>query len=269
MNESQEKQFDFGRNWETYSLRVLDEERLAEARTSLEELIGAERIRGCRFLDIGSGSGMFSIAAAQLGAQEVVGVDVNRLCVEVAQGNAFRFCREGSVPRFVAGSALDQEKLLSLGRFDIVYAWGSLHHTGRMYRAVEVAAGSVAQGGLFVIAIYNRHFTSRVWRWIKWFYNHLPSFGRRMMAYVFAAIIFVAKFAVTFRNPLRKRRGMSFMVDVVDWIGGYPYEYASRGEIEEFVTRLGFSLEKFVPAPVPTGCNEFVFRRRQTKDDGR
>ncbi len=259
MNSQDERQFDFGRNWQDYSLRVLDEGRLADARRSLEELIGAERIRGRRFLDIGSGTGMFAIAASQLGAHEVVGLDINPLCIEVAQGNAFRFCRDTVVPRFAAGSVLDQDRFATLGRFDEVYAWGSLHHTGNMYRAIEIAAGAVAPGGLFVIAIYNRHFTSRIWRAIKWFYNHLPSFGRRIMAYIFAVVIFLAKLAITWRNPLRKRRGMSFMVDVVDWIGGYPYEYASRAEIEPFVTRLGFSLEKFVPAPVPTGCNEFVF----------
>ena len=266
MNGTEGKSFDFGRNWEKYSLRVLDEKRIVQARKSLEELIGSERIRGARFLDIGSGTGMFSIAAARLGAQEVVGLDVNPLCVDVAHDNAFRFCREGLQPRFVVGSALDQEKLLSLGPFDIVYAWGSLHHTGRMCRAIELAAGCVAENGLFVIAIYNRHFTSRVWRWIKWLYNHLPSFGKAAMAYFFAAVIFCAKLVVTRRNPLRKRRGMSFMVDIVDWIGGYPYEYASREEIEEFVARLGFALEEFVPAPVPTGCNEYVFHR---PDDGR
>jgi 2-polyprenyl-6-hydroxyphenyl methylase/3-demethylubiquinone-9 3-methyltransferase len=136
-----------------------------------------------------------------------------------------------------------------------------------MYRAIELAAGSVAPDGLFVIAIYNRHFTSRAWRWIKWLYNHLPRFGKWMMARLFAAVIFCAKLIVTRRNPLRKRRGMSFMVDVVDWIGGYPYEHASRAEIEEFVTRLGFALEKFAAAPVPTGCNEFVFHKRGSSAD--
>jgi 2-polyprenyl-6-hydroxyphenyl methylase/3-demethylubiquinone-9 3-methyltransferase len=54
---------------------------------------------------------------------------------------------------------------------------------------------------------------------------------------------------------------MDFGYDVVDWIGGYPYEYASIDEITGFVTRLGFIDERVIPAQVGTGCNEFVFRR--------
>ena len=74
-------------------------------------------------------------------------------------------------------------------------------------------------------------------------------------------MIFIAKFLVTRRNPLAKERGMDFWFDVVDWVGGYPYEYARPEEVEQHVTRLGFTLRERVSATVPTGCHEFVFER--------
>ena len=256
-----ETRFEFGRNWEDYSRRVLDEERLAEATRSLEALLGSGALAGKRFLDIGSGTGLFSIAAARLGAAAVTGLDVDPRCVAVARANAERFCAEGARPRFEHVSILDDDAVGELGMVDVVYAWGSLHHTGAMRHAIDNAARCVAPGGRLALAIYNRHITSGVWRAIKWLYNHMPRFVQWLMVWGFAAVLYAAKLIVTRRNPLRKRRGMAFMVDVVDWIGGYPYEVASRDEMEAIVSAKGFTPERFIAAPVPTGCNEFVFAR--------
>jgi SAM-dependent methyltransferase len=149
----------------------------------------------------------------------------------------------------------------ALGQFDLVYAWGSLHHTGSMWQAIRNVSRHVAPGGTIVLAIYNKHITSPAWTAIKWLYNQLPSVGQRLMAIVFAGIIYIAKSLVTRRNPLDKERGMDFWYDVIDWIGGYPYEYATRQEIESFMSAEGFTSTRFIAAQVPTGCNEFVFAR--------
>ena len=52
---------------------------------------------------------------------------------------------------------------------------------------------------------------------------------------------------------------MSFYYDVIDWIGGYPYEYASRSQVKKIIEAKGFELVKVTKPPAPTGCNEFVF----------
>jgi 2-polyprenyl-6-hydroxyphenyl methylase/3-demethylubiquinone-9 3-methyltransferase len=77
-------------------------------------------------------------------------------------------------------------------------------------------------------------------------------------------IIWLAKFLLTGENPKDKERGMDFFYDVVDWVGGYPYEYASIEEIEEMCRPLGLELVDARRANVPTGCNEFVFIKRAT-----
>src|SRR5881227_2755894 len=62
------KRFEFGRNWHRF-LALLDEDRIAAAEQSLQRMLEAERLDGQRFLDVGSGSGLFSLAAVRLGAQ--------------------------------------------------------------------------------------------------------------------------------------------------------------------------------------------------------
>ena len=81
------------------------------------------------------------------------------------------------------------------------------------------------------------------------------------MALVLTPVIFLAKLLVTRQNPFEKERGMDFWFDVIDWIGGYPYEYAEPADIQSFVQSLGFQELRFKAAQVPTGCNEFVFSK--------
>jgi 2-polyprenyl-6-hydroxyphenyl methylase/3-demethylubiquinone-9 3-methyltransferase len=61
---------------------------------------------------------------------------------------------------------------------------------------------------------------------------------------------------------------MDFYYDVVDWVGGYPYQYASVAEIVQMLQELGFASVKVVPTEVPTGCNEFVFQRKGSATRG-
>jgi len=150
----------------------------------------------------------------------------------------------------------------SLGTFDVVYSWGVLHHTGDMARALENALRRVGPHGLLMIAIYNKHWSSSMWRAIKWLYNRAGPLGQRFLVWIFTPVIFAAKWLVTRRNPLHITRGMDFMHNIVDWVGGYPYEYASAAEMTAALERAGFEVLLVRDAIVPTGCNEFVARLR-------
>ena len=258
--------FDFGRNWEQFSEAKLDAGRLQAAVDSLQSLIGADNLKGRTFLDVGCGSGLFSLAAAKCGASRVVGFDVNPTAIEVCQRNLSRLGSEpltSRSPEFRVADVLDEAFLTTMDRFDVVYAWGVLHHTGALWEAVRKTASLAhAQRGTLVLAIYNRHWTSPAWRWIKRRYNWSPRFVRSVLNRLFGAAIYIGVWVTTRQNPLRKERGMDFWFDVVDWLGGYPYEYASPAEVIAFVHSLGFDLERMVSPRAGTGCNEFVFRRR-------
>lgn len=251
------RMFDFGLNWEAFSRRQLDTQRLTLAVQSLQSLLQLESLQGMSFLDVGCGSGLFAIAAHQLGATRVTGIDINSRCVTVAEENRKRLAPKARIT-FLQASALSPESLQSLGLFQIVYAWGSLHHTGALWDGIRNVAKQVLPGGTLVLAIYNKHITSPTWKWIKWLYNQLPGWGQQLMTIFFVGIIYIAKFFVTRRNPLNKQRGMDFWYDVIDWIGGYPYEYATPREVETFVSTQGFALRRYIAAQVPTGCNEFI-----------
>jgi len=219
-------------------------------------------------VDIGFGQGLGLLTAAADGAR-VVGVDINPTCGQVLARNAAFFPEVGGIGfPVLIGSILDdgivrqaREASPDGGGYDIVHSWGVLHHTGDMNRAVRNAASLVRGGGHLVVALYNRHWSSPPWLAIKYLYCKSPGWLQRLMVRTLLPVIYVAKWLVTGRNPRRQARGMDFFYDVVDWVGGYPYEYASREEVLQMIQPLGFACVAFMPSEVPTGCNQFVFRR--------
>jgi SAM-dependent methyltransferase len=145
--------------------------------------------------------------------------------------------------------------------YDVVHSWGVLHHTENMRRAVQNVACLVKPGGHLVLALYNRHWSSRPWLLIKLIYCKSPPIVQKLLVRALIPPIYVAKWLVTKEDPRKQVRGMDFFYNVVDWVGGYPFEYASKAEALALVQPLGFNCVKSVSSQVPTGCNEFIFKR--------
>lgn len=254
------EKFAFGENWHKYSRRIAPDD-YAAAQKSLSELI--PNLENKTFLDIGCGSGLFSIAASALGAREVLGIDVDPESVATAKELLEKISQWDPAVRkntiiFREDSILN-DKLQTL-RYDIVYSWGVLHHAGDMHQAFANVATLVSEKGQLVIAIYNRHFTSPIWKAIKYTYVKSPVFIRKLLVFSVAAV----KLSVTMlmgRNPFKKVRGMHFYFDIVDWVGGYPYQYASIQEVCGYFEANGFKTKKIIKTVGLTGCNEFVFDR--------
>jgi 2-polyprenyl-6-hydroxyphenyl methylase/3-demethylubiquinone-9 3-methyltransferase len=262
-------QFDFGQNWTDFARSALTSERVEGARQEFAALLEGVPLRDATFLDVGFGQGLSLLGAARSGSR-VIGCDINPKCREALRASAAWFpeVELGGIP-IVTGSILDADVLRELGsiapsgdgRYDVVHSWGVLHHTGNMRMAIRNAASLVRPGGHLVLAIYNRHWSSPAWTLIKWLYCKAPGWVQRLLVYSFVPVIWLAKLAVTGRDPASKTRGMDFYYDVIDWVGGYPYEYASVAELRALVEPLGFECLRWRPAEVPTGCNEFVFRK--------
>lgn len=265
--------FRFGENWARF-LALLSEERIGQAEASLQEMLGPTSLRGKRFLDIGSGSGLFSLAARRLGAS-VHSFDFDPQSVACTAELRRRFFSDDARWTVEEGSALDAGYLAALGPFDVVYSWGVLHHTGQMWQALENAARPVAPGGLLFIAIYNdMGAESERWHRVKQRYCRLPAALQAPYA-VWAMLPYELKDlgrAVLRLRPQEYlhswtrysgRRGMSRWRDVVDWVGGFPYEVASVPVIERFFHDRGFAPVR-IRGTRGLGCNEFVFRRQHT-----
>jgi 2-polyprenyl-6-hydroxyphenyl methylase/3-demethylubiquinone-9 3-methyltransferase len=252
-----EKKFAFGKNWEHFIKVYLNEERIEEAKKSLLEFWGDYDIKGKSFLDIGCGSGVFSLAAIRLGASEVVSFDVDPDSVKSCQ---YLREKEGNPKNWTVkqGSILDEKFMSKMDKYDFVYSWGVLHHTGQMWKAIENTTKVVKDGGLLYIAIYNkadfigiyddlRIGTSGFWVKAKRFYISLPHVVQDMIDYTVMAALFVTSI-FRLKNPFKEMkstdyRGMSWRIIIKDWLGGYPYEYAAVDEIFNFVKKFGFSLE--------------------------
>jgi 2-polyprenyl-6-hydroxyphenyl methylase/3-demethylubiquinone-9 3-methyltransferase len=267
------KRFAFGENWKKF-LAVLDDERIGNAVSSLKALLGAEDLKGKTFLDVGSGSGLFSLAARRLGAQ-VHSFDYDSSSVECTKELKARF-QPGDIDwRIEQGSILDNGYLDSLGQFDVVYSWGVLHHTGAMWVALENAARLVGPKGLLAVALYNdQGGWSRRWTAIKKTYNRLPG----MLRIPFTAIVMgtreipqigISAIRGDIGSYIRSwsdysaisGRGMSRWHDMLDWIGGYPFEVSRPEQVLDFLRNRGFSLEKLRTEGGGLGCNEFLFSR--------
>jgi len=268
-----ELRFEFGKNWARF-LRTVDESRVREAELSLQKALRVHDLAGMSFLDVGSGSGLFSLAARRLGAR-VHSFDYDPDSVSCTRALRERFLPGD--PRWTVGcgSVLDEDYLRSLGQFDIVYSWGVLHHTGNMYRALDLVALAVAPNGRLLVSIYNdQGVISARWRALKKAYVRSPRPGRFAIAVLTLGLTWlrgIPKDILRFK-PLRtlkawraycQQRGMSPWHDVVDWAGGYPFEVAKPEEIFEFYRDRGFRLQHLKTCGGGKGCNEFVFLREQ------
>jgi 2-polyprenyl-3-methyl-5-hydroxy-6-metoxy-1,4-benzoquinol methylase len=263
------ERFEFGANW-TRFLEHLDEERILEAERSLKTMLGVSSLAGQRFLDVGSGSGLFSLAARRLGAT-VHSFDYDPKSVACTTELRRRYFADDPDWHVEEGSVLDPAYLASLGQHDIVYSWGVLHHTGHMWEALGNVVPLVREGGLLFIAIYNKQvYWSSFYTRVKKAYVASPTPGKVVVggAYIAGQILKGALKDVLFlRDPMKRyrdkrlTRGMSTYHDWIDWVGGYPFEVASPEEIFRFFRQRGFTLRELVTVAPGHGCNEYIFVR--------
>ncbi len=258
--------FSFGENWRKY-LAGLTDERVAHAEASLRQAFRGAEFRGRHFVDVGCGSGLFSLCASRLGAARITSIDVDPnsvACAEVLRRRA------GDPANWTIrrGSVLDVSFLGTIGPADLVYSWGALHHTGAMWTALGNVVTMVAPGGLLCVALYNRPRLPVLQMALKRTYNRLPPVLRPALVGLYAGTLLGAV-GVTGRNPIRyvreygrRFRGMSFWRDVEDWLGGLPFEFTSSEKVTAFVARRGFAVEA-VTRRRPGANDEYLFRRLQ------
>lgn len=259
--------FAFGANWLSF-IQGLTDGKIAEAEQSLKDALG--QIKGKSFLDIGSGSGLFSLAAVRLGAS-VTSLDYDPQAVECARQLKQRFAPHDANWAILQGSATDEALMRSLGEFDIVYSWGVLHHTGDMWLALDLAMDRLRAGSTLHISIYNdQGAVSTFWKRIKRFYVGSPRWLQFLLCLGTVAFFEGRSLAiqiVLMRNVLRwiknrrQGRGMSVWHDARDWVGGYPFEVAKPEEIFSRCLMRGLNLTHLKTCGGGIGCNEYTFHK--------
>lgn len=252
--------FEFGKNWLNFLSTVTDES-IGRAEQKLSQLVGD--IKGKRILDVGCGSGLDSLACIRLGADELTGIDFDSQSVQCSLAMKSKFAPNAKWS-VLQGSALDETFLRGLGKFDLVYSWGVLHHTGDMWKALDLIT-IPARSQLLVSLYADQGIISQCWRILKASYNHFPA-SRPFVTAASLATLWLPKL----RKPHRvisewknysEKRGMSAWHDVIDWAGGYPYEVAKPEQVTSFYAGRGFSLKKQPPSRGIIRINEYLFER--------
>lgn len=262
--------FEFGSNWSSF-LGKLNEDRILLAEESLKKALNVETLKGLKFLDAGSGSGLFSLAARRMGAT-VVSFDYDPQSVACTKHLKDTFFNGDESWVISEGSVLDISFLKSLGTFDIIYSWGVLHHTGSMWKAINNCFSLMSDNGKIFIALYNDAGPlSKRWKKIKAIYCKYKALRPVLLTYAFLTMrsgwlvrgILQGDPLKRFREYGLTSRGMSAWHDLVDWVGGYPYEYAKPEEIFNFAHAKKFTLEYLTTKGGALGCNEYVFSAPQ------
>jgi 2-polyprenyl-6-hydroxyphenyl methylase/3-demethylubiquinone-9 3-methyltransferase len=262
--------FEFGANWLQF-LDLVDENRISDSAAEITRMLDVQSLEGRSFLDVGCGSGLSSLAAVRLGASRVFSFDYDAESLAATKELKQRFAPDADWT-IGPGDATDAEYMESLGSFDVVYSWGVLHHTGALWKALANTCERVDEEGTLFIAIYNdQGARSRGWKAVKRTYNRLPRpirvpYAVAVTAPMEARALLVATVrrrpAAYFRGWTEAReRGMSRWHDLLDWVGGYPFEVAKPEEVLHFCRDRGFVLQELSTVAGGLGCNQFVFRR--------
>jgi len=267
---SNEARFAFGRNWKKF-VGGLEESQIAQATSSMQEWFDVEDLKGKSFLDIGCGSGLFSLVAHRLGAS-VHSFDFDADSVAATMAVQRTFAPTADNWTVEQGSVLDPAYLQTLGRFDYVYCWGVLHHTGDLWHALGAVPSLMQPGGKLMLSLYNDGGrSSRMWIRIKRAYVRHPRLRPFLIPPVFVRFWGpnVLRDGVRRHDPLwtwrnyglrEGARGMSAWTDFLDWIGGYPFQPSTPGDVFTLLHDQGLTLLRMHTITTGLGCNEYLFQ---------
>jgi 2-polyprenyl-6-hydroxyphenyl methylase/3-demethylubiquinone-9 3-methyltransferase len=252
--------FAFGRNWRSFA-SLIDDNRIQASDDGINRLFPGDELKGKTVIDIGCGSGLPALSILRKGAEHITCIDIDPNSVAAANSTLTEYAPAEFCSTEVR-SVFDLH-----GEYDVVYSWGVLHHTGDMWRAIETASSLVGPNGLFAIAIYGKGKLCGFWAWEKRLYTGAPRWVQEIILVSYLCVFCLWSVAKG-RDPFKimrdsKERGMDWIHDARDWLGGYPYESATPAEVSNFLTSRGFeTLRTNTSVPnLKSGCDEFVFRR--------
>ncbi len=257
--------FEFGENWEDFS-NLISDQRLDSAINRLSAFLGRKTLKGCSFVDIGCGSGIHSVAAERMGADKIWAIDLDPRSVTTTK----KVCEIFDTKKIVVDRAdileLDTE---TVDKFDVVYSWGVLHHTGDMWGAIDKAAKLVSQDGYLAIALYGKTRYCEFWKNIKLQYCEGDDDLKRIYEkrYIKAFGFYLLLRGQTLRRKKEeyiRKRGMNFEHDVKDWLGGYPYDSVTPSQLSQHFDgkfELVSSSVKKRSGLFGSGCDEYLFKK--------
>ena len=261
--------YEFGKNWQNFNRSFSSEERIKIVENSILDFIHLDNLNGKTFLDIGSGSGLQSLAVYNAGAKEIFSFDYDSKSVEATKS---LWIQSGKPKNWTVcqGSVLDEEFMNSIGKFDIVYSWGVLHHTGDLWNALKNSQISLKSNGVLYISLYAKEAyqnpSQEYWLEIKQKYNKADYIEKKKMeiTYIYQILMEskirnIYKF-IKMMLTYKKNRGMALWIDIKDWLGGWPMEFSSAKEVYSFTkSKMHLCL---INLKMGNGCTEYLFKKK-------
>jgi ubiquinone/menaquinone biosynthesis C-methylase UbiE len=226
----------YDRHWSTYVPEI------EPCREHLGMFFGEGEIENAWVLDAGCGTAVFSCVFAERGAKGVVALDLTEGSLAEAKIRAKRLGR-GRV-HFVRATMLclpfrDEA-------FDVVWAWGAVHHTDRPSAALSELCRTVKIGGVFFLAVYLRTGLTWLHEAIRGGCAVLPPRLHRPAAALLALI--AAPIVVLFKKREKSRKGETLRALIHDFYFTPVRHYANPEDVTRFLRGCGFDVEQFLPA---------------------
>jgi ubiquinone/menaquinone biosynthesis C-methylase UbiE len=219
----------------------------------------SEEVAGRSVLDAGCGTGIFSIIFANQGAGRVTGIDISEGSLGTARGLKEKFGLDSA--EFMKQDMLDLP--FADASFDIVWAWGTVHHTTDPFQAIDQLIRVLKPGGALLLAVYTRTRLTFIHEIIRKTLVRTPRRSWTCLSKVMA--LFLAPVVLFFKKREKSRKGEKLEELILDWYFVPIRHYYRPEEIRKYLEDKGFAIEKFLPASGRfDSTSNFIFKARKT-----
>ena len=217
-----------------------------------------EEVKGNAVLDSGCGTGIFSIIFAKNGAGQVTGIDISPGSLGTAESLKQKFG--------LTNARFEQQDMLHLpyadASFDIVWAWGTVHHTTDPLGAIDGLIRVLKPGGSILLAIYKKTKVTWIHEIIRRTLIKTPRFSWNFLAKVMA--FFGTPIVWVFKRREKARKGESLSELILDWYFVPIRHYYKPDQIKTYLEGKGFTIENYLAHSGRfNSSSNFIFKARK------
>ncbi len=232
------------------------------SKAHLELFFSDEEIVGREVLDAGCGTGIFTIIFANKGARKVIGIDISEGSLNTGRMLKDKF--------ELSNVEFRKEDMLNLpfkdNTFDIVWAWGTIHHTENPYQAMNELIRVLKKNGTFFITLYKKTKLTFIHEIIRKILIKTPKKSWTFLSKIMAFFLWLVVFF--FKRREKSRKGEKLEELILDWYFVPIRHYFEPQEIKSFLEKRNFKIEKFLPASGRfDSTSNFIFKAKRNEKD--
>ncbi len=217
-----------------------------------------QEVEGKAVLDAGCGTGIFSTIFARHDAAKVMGIDISEGSLETAKALKAKF--------ELKNANFQKEDMLNLPfadeSYDIVWAWGTVHHTTDPFRAMSELIRVLKTGGSILLAVYTRTRVTFLHEIIRKTLIRTPKKTWKFLSKIMALLL--SPMVLIFKRREKSRKGEKLEELIMDWYFVPIRHYYYPEEIKAFLEEQGFAVEKFLPASGRfDSTSNFIYKARK------